>query len=85
MNEKFYIPSLKVFLVVVLCLENSFWNSSKSISFIEKFSLAFDLYEETGTQEKLDSEDLNLPNSSVFRVLLKHRLPHSNNSSILNQ
>jgi len=74
-KTKFNHPSLKMFLAVVICLENSFWDDSK-LTFIKKFCKAFDLYEHTGTQAKL--EGLQLIDSSVYEILLEHRLSHSN-------
>ena len=72
---------------ILICLENSFWNQSKTITFIESFQEAFKLYTQTGVREKAETSIKLLEDyppqysstsepfqSALLKTLLQHRL-----------
>ena len=76
------------YVVILICMENSFWQQPNSISFNDSFLKAFKLFIKSGTREKLENsfkmlkgyppsysnnfESFN--NSSLLEILLEHRL-----------
>jgi len=93
MSAKFHKPSLITFSVILICMENSFWQQPNSISFNDSFLKAFKLFIKSGTKEKLEtsfkvlkgyppsySNNHESLNSSLLEILLEHRLPHVDNS-----
>jgi|SRR6266702_277618 len=65
-----------------ICLENSFWYRSSSISFVDAFCKAFGIYTETATQETVeialkelgDFSERTAFKSALSETLLRHRL-----------
>jgi len=75
---------LAVFAALLICLENSFWYKSASMSFIDTFHKAFGSYEETSTQKEVEIDLKELGDwsgkrefkTAVTEVLFNHRLFH---------
>jgi len=97
MSTEFDKPSLTSFAAILICLENSFWNQSKTVTFIDSFQKAFKLYTQTGVREKAETSLKLLKDypsqysstsepfkSALFTTLLQHRLSHSENSDTQN-
>ncbi|KDR81247.1 hypothetical protein GALMADRAFT_1124604 [Galerina marginata CBS 339.88] len=93
MAKEFDKHSLSLFAAVLICLENSFWSLSNPVTFSNSFQKAFKLYTESGIREKLETSLKSLGDypplysdtivafrSLLLETLLKHRLPHSDNS-----
>ncbi len=84
-SSLFYYSSL-IFLhyvAILVCLENSFWHQSPSVSFIDAFHKAFAMYKETDTQDKVEialkvmndsSDGKTAFQSALLQTLLEHRL-----------
>jgi len=94
MSTEFDKPSLTVFAAILICLENSFWHQSNTVTFIDSFQEAFKLYTQTGVREKVETslkllED-QYPSTSkpsqcaLLKTLLQHRLSHSENENTQN-
>jgi hypothetical protein len=89
MKEIYEKPSMDMFAALIICLENSFWYQSASVSFTAAFRKALESYKETDTKEKVEIalEGLEVGSGQkAFRpalseILLKHRLAHSDNSN----
>jgi len=97
MSTEFDKPSLTFFAAILICLENSFWNYSNTVTFIDSFQEAFKLYTQTGVREKAETSLKLLANyppqypstsepfqSALLTTLLQHRLPHSENAHTQN-
>ncbi|KAH8985766.1 hypothetical protein EDB86DRAFT_3083358 [Lactarius hatsudake] len=77
-------PSIAVFSALIICLENSFWYQSSSISFIDAFRKAFGIYMETATHAEVEISLKELGGlsewsaftSALSEIILRHRLPH---------
>jgi len=89
MKEIYENPSMDMFAALIICLENSFWYQSASVSFTAAFCKALESYKETGTKEKVEIalEGLEVGSGqkafgpALTEILLKHRLTHSDNSN----
>jgi len=97
MSTEFDKPSLTFFAAILICLENSYWNQSNTVTFIDSFQEAFKLYTQTGVRENAETslkllEDYPPQYSSTFepfqsaliKTLLQHRLSHSENADTQN-
>ncbi|KAF8810391.1 hypothetical protein BYT27DRAFT_7186615 [Phlegmacium glaucopus] len=82
MQKMFDKPSLTLFAALIICLENSFWYQSASVSFIDAFHKAFGIYVETAMEEKVEIalKELGDPSektafqSALFKTLVEHCL-----------
>jgi hypothetical protein len=79
-------PYLTVFAALVICLENSFWYHSASVSFIDAFRQAFEIYTEIAMQkveialkELGDWSESTAFKSALSETLLNNRLYHPDN------
>jgi hypothetical protein len=97
MSTEFDKPSLNFFAAILICLENSFWNQSNTVTFIDSFQEAFKLYTQTGVREKAETSLKLLEDyppqysstsepfqSALLMTLLQHRLSHSENADTQN-
>jgi len=97
MSTEFDKPSLTFFAAILICLENSFWNQSNTVTFIDSFQQAFKLYTQTGVREKAETSLKLLENyppqypstsepfqSALLTTLLQHCLSHSENADTQN-
>ena len=75
-----------VYIALLICLDNSSWNQSQSVFFIDGFCKAFDMYTDRGTRENVevvlkangnwprDMARLDMFKSQLFEMILKHRI-----------
>jgi len=79
--------SLVIFTALLICMENTFWNISTDVNFVDLFKASFTLYVESGMMKKTEA-DIDISRyqgghlvtkkfkRSFYTIIIKHYLSH---------